>query len=226
MMDETGARLQETLRTHPAFQEIANVDRLLRGTIMPNGVLFKDDAKNTTGITLVNVSLMGGYPDIYGVPVAHTKINYQTGEEWSPDPGDVVLVSFINGNFWEPVVIGYLPLPQNQIEGKRSDVPAGKRRYHFKCNKTDITVDKDGNRDTSVQGHDSLTIQTGDYTVNVVAGKCTVNVKGKTVWTSDGTVEIDGSGSGAVAGVVQGDCLCAYTGKKHPMVSSTVKVSK
>lgn len=35
-------------------------------------------------------------------------------------------------------------------------------------------------------------------------------------------VTLAGGGSTAVKGVVQGDCLCAYTRQPHPMVSATV----
>lgn len=40
-----------------------------------------------------------------------------------------------------------------------------------------------------------------------------------------GTVEIKGTLTAAVKGIVQGDCLCAYTGALHPMISSNVKGS-
>lgn len=61
--------------------------------------------------------------------------------------------------------------------------------------------------------------------VALATGKCNVTIDGKTTWISKGTVEVDG-GSGSVKGVVQGDCICPYTRKPHPMVSSNVKASK
>lgn len=206
MMDETGARGQESLRTHPAYREVTTIDRMLRGVIMPNGVHFSDDPKNTTGTTMVDVSLMGGYPDICGVPITHPKINYQTGEEWTPDPGDAVLVAFINGNFWEPVVIGSMPLPNNEIEATRALVPASKRRYHFKCNKTDIIVDKDGNRTTYVNGDDTVTIEndhtmvveTGNATMTVSQGFITVYAKGNVTVNSDANVAITAKGTSTI----------------------------
>lgn len=39
------------------------------------------------------------------------------------------------------------------------------------------------------------------------------------------TVELKGATGAAVKGLVQGDCLCAFTGQPHPMVSATVKGS-
>lgn len=37
-------------------------------------------------------------------------------------------------------------------------------------------------------------------------------------------VELDG-GTGTPMGIVQADCLCAFTGQKHPMFSTTTKAS-
>ncbi len=55
----------------------------------------------------------------------------------------------------------------------------------------------------------------------------TVDVKagGKATIEAGGTVEIKGATGAAVKGIVQGDCLCAFTGAPHPMVSATTKGS-
>jgi uncharacterized protein involved in type VI secretion and phage assembly len=196
----------------------------------------------------VNIALGGGYPNISNVPLMTQKVNKENGEEWTPDPGDIVLVQFINGNFWEPVVVGYLPLPGNEVQATSAQAPPGKRRYHLRCNKTDVVIDKDGNRDTTVtgkdtrqvtvdealtvagkrttiiEGNDTTTINTGDISITVSAGKCTVHIAGKTAWTSDGTIELDG-GSGSPKGILQGDCICCYSLQPHPMISHTVKAS-
>ena len=230
------------------MREVRNIDRLLKGVIQPGGVLTRDNPQNKTGVTLVNIALQGGYPNRDNVPIMAKKINRENGEEMTPDPGDIVLVQFINGNFWEPVVMGFLPLPENEIQATTAQAPPGKRRYHLRCNKTDLAIDKDGNRTTTVtgnetkhttidealtvdgkrttiiEGNDDTTVTSGDITVTVSAGKCTVHIAGKTAWTSDGTIELDG-GSGSPKGVVQGDCICTYSGKPHPMISSTVKAS-
>ncbi|MBU0680104.1 MAG: phage baseplate assembly protein V [Proteobacteria bacterium] len=63
----------------------------------------------------------------------------------------------------------------------------------------------------------------GELIINVV-GDANITVGGKTTLVSAATVEIDG-GSGQLNGTVQGDCLCAFTGKPHPHVSPTVKES-
>lgn len=231
MLDDTGARRQESLRTSPAIEETRTFPYPLRGSIV--AVYFKDHAQNATHQTLVDVQLFGGYSLLQGVPLAVPKANRANGEEWTPDLGDCVIVQFIKGRWGDPIITGWYHLPNNDIQADSTEVATGERRYHFACNATDIVVDKAGNRTTHVEGNETrevvanetVTIQTGDYTVTVTAGKCTVHVKGKTAWTSEGTVEIDGAGSGAVKGVVQGDCICAYTGKVHPHISGTVKAS-
>ena len=240
MLDQTGARRQESMRVSSGMDRVHNIDRTLRGSIMPNGVFFSDHPNNKSGVTLVNISLIGGYPDIFYVPIMYSKINNKNGEEWTPDTGDSVLVTFINGNFSEPVVIGYLPLIENEIEAKMADAPAGERRYHFRCNKTDIKIDKEGKRYSTVEKDDSLTVKgkrttiindndettvtSGDIKITVSGGKCTVDISGKTAWKSSGKIEFDG-GSGAPMGVVQGNCICPLIKAPHIHISQTVKAS-
>lgn len=247
MIEETGARLQESLRVHPATKHLQTLPYPIKGTVQ--AVYYHDSTGNYIGQTVVDIELMGGYPRLMAVPLCTGKINVSNGEEWTPDPGDGVVVQFINGNWNDPLVTGYFRLPNNEIQASKADAPDGKRRYHMRCNKTDIVIDKDGNRITTVEknetrhvkidetltidgkrttiieGNDETTINSGDLKITVSSGKCTVHIAGKTAWTSDGTIEMDG-GSGSPKGVVQGDSVCAYTGKPHAHISATVKASK
>ncbi len=232
VLDETGARRQESLRTPPPKTEVTTFPYPLKGIV--DAVYYVDSNGNAAGQTVVDVQLLFGYPKILKVPVCTGKINKDHGEEWTPDPGDGVVVQFINGNWHDPIVTGYYRLPHTTIQATKADAPAGKRRYHRKCNETDLVIDKDGNRTeyiakdetVVIQGSETVTVQTGDVTVDVQAGKCTVHIKGKTVWQSEGTVDIDGTNTGAVKGIVQGDCICPYTRKPHIMVSASVRGSK
>ena len=52
-----------------------------------------------------------------------------------------------------------------------------------------------------------------------------VNCTGSATVTADGGVSIDGQGSGVTNGIVQGQCVCAFTGAPHAMISGTVKGS-
>ena len=232
MLDDNGARRQESLRVNPAMEQAQNFPYPLRGSV--TAVYYQDDPKNKTAQTLVDIELLGGYSKLLGVPVLAPKVNRANGEEWTPDPGDIVVVQFVAGRWGDPIVTGYCHLPSNEIQARRANVPPGKRRYHRRCNQTDLVIDKDGNRTEYVEGdetvvikgNESVTVQTGDITIDVVQGKCTVHIRGKTAWTSEGTIDLDGAGGGAVKGVVQGDCICALTGKPHIMVSASVKASE
>ena len=67
-----------------------------------------------------------------------------------------------------------------------------------------------------------VTINGTDVNVNASAA-CNVTSTGKTTVTAS---EIDLVGGGGTAGgAVQKDCVCAFTGVLHPMVSSTVKAT-
>lgn len=231
MIEESGARLQEAMRETPWLREHMQVTVPLRGII--KRVYFKNDKTNLTHQTVADITMLGGYSDLRQVPFMSMKSRAHHGEEWTPEPGDNVVVQFIGGRWSDPIVTGHLPNPDNDIQATTEEAPDKKRRYYRKCNKTDLTIDKDGNRVENVEkdeivtvkGHETLTVKTGDYSITVEAGKCTVYVKGKTTWKSDGTIEHDG-GSGSVKGVVQGDCICPYTRKPHVMISSNVKASR
>lgn len=180
MLNENGSRNQESMYRNPAVQEIRECFYTLRGVIQPNGVLFKDAPLNKTGQTLVNISLLGGYPDIYRVPLACSKANPDNGEEWTPEPGDQVLVQFINGSFHAPVVTGFLYPPENTIQSAAAEAP----RYHRRRNGTDEKIEKDGTRRVYVARDDILEVE-GDGDI-IVHGNVTVHVYGTADITVDG----------------------------------------
>jgi len=160
--------------------------------------------------------------------------------------GAIVLVQFIDGNFNNPVVLGYLSPPDSAV------LPDGAEftRSHRTRNGTWETIDKDGNRITTVEknetrhvkidetltidgkrttiieGNETVTINSGDISITATAGKCTVNIKGKTAWRSDETIELDGTAGTGVKGIVQGDCICPITRLPHVNISASVKGSK
>lgn len=194
-IDHTGACLQENMRVNPARQSMSEQFYTKRGTI--GSVRFQDHPEHPR-FTVVDV-IMEGFPLLVNVPVLSPKINKNNGEEWTPEPGDWVLVSFIDGNFYQPFVMGYLPTINNEIQATVEAVPFGKRRYHMRCNDTDVVIDKDGNRityiagnqDEEVEGNDTLIVH-GNVTIHVF-GTATVNVDGNTtITTPNATVHASG----------------------------------
>jgi hypothetical protein len=75
----------------------------------------------------------------------------------------------------------------------------------------------------TVGRHANLTV--AQTVVANVSGNVTATVTGSTKITSNGGVTIDGAGGGATKGIVQGDCVCAFTGMPHAMISGNVKGS-
>lgn len=61
-----------------------------------------------------------------------------------------------------------------------------------------------------------------------VTGNLAATVSGSITTTSTGATNINAAGiglkgsGGAVHGIVQGDCVCAFTGAPHPQISATV----
>ena len=86
MLSDTGARFQEGMRTSPIQAGMREITFPLKGII--KAVYYHDAINNPTGQTIVDIDLLAGYPPITKVPLCTSKINVNTGEEWTPDPGD------------------------------------------------------------------------------------------------------------------------------------------
>lgn len=186
MIDETGARRQESLREAPAQAGLREMPYPVRGIV--RSVHYHDSENNPTGQTVVDIDLLGGYPTITKVPLCTGKINKATGEEWTPDPGDGVIVQFIYGHWNDPIVTGYFRLPENEIQADLSDAPFGMRRYHMRCNETDVVIDKDGNRITYIAGNQNEEVE-GDDTL-IVHGNVNIHVYGTATVTVDGNTTV------------------------------------
>jgi hypothetical protein len=220
MYEDNGARRQTTLTPSPITDKYlgGNIPNL-RGLILPNGVRYKDQ----TGAkqTVVDIYLFDYYPDLFNVPLMRTKINMENGEEWSPEPGDLVAVTFLGGDFGDPLVMGCLAPAGNSIDATTEEAP----RSHRKRNGTWERVEKDGTRRVHVAMSELMEV-TQDLLVSIINGITKIISKGKITLQSEGTVQIDGIGNEEVKGIVQGDSICAYTGKPHPHISASVTGSK
>lgn len=187
---QTGAVESTAFRSTSSIDSQVQFPYPLLGTIMK--VYFKDELKNSkTGKPLVaqtvaDVKLMGRYTsDLQRVPFSHPKANATTGEEWTPEIGDYVIVQFIGGNVGNPIITGMTFMPDNSVQGLKDDTTADKpRRYHHRCNKTDVVIDKDGNRTSYINGNETIevannmtvTVSTGDATYHINKGGLTINV--------------------------------------------------
>lgn len=223
MLEETGARLQESLRTTPWQEQALQVPYPLRGII--TSVQYKDAASFRQ--TTANIRLLGGYSNaLENVPFCSAKYNGQdegTGEEWTPEPGDNVVVQFLNGRWSDPIITGMLPNPDSPIQATSTDAPTGKRRYHRKCNKTDLVIDKDGNRieyvskneTVVVQDNETLTVVNGNLTITVQQGNTTITTQGNTTIQTYGDTSIRTEGHTSVS---TGNCISIQC-DKHGFVN-------
>jgi phage baseplate assembly protein gpV len=135
-------------------------------------------------MTLVNISLQDGWPDIYRVPLLCTKINRINGESIDPEPGDQVAVAFINGNFYNPVVIGFLPQVRNTLQPETADAPL----HHTHWQGSDYRYEKDGTRRAYVAKDDVLEVE-GNGTV-LIHGTMDVHVVGNATIRSDAVLRL------------------------------------
>jgi phage baseplate assembly protein V len=142
------------------------------------------------------------------LPVMQKK-TLQDKAYWMPDTGEHV-VCLMDDNAEFGVIIGAIY--------SDADTPpvSSKDKYHVRFNDgTTLEYDR--------AAHLLKADVKGD--INVLAtGKADVTIDGKTTWISKGTIDHDG-GSGSVKGIVQGACICAYTGKPHAHISSNVMAS-
>jgi len=159
------------------------------GIIKEHGIFYSDNGQNSSGMTLVNVALLNGWPDICRVPVLSPKINRSNGESIDPEPGDQVAVAFLNGNFCHPVVIGFLPPPGNTLQPKAADAPL--HRTHWQG--TDIRLEKDGIRRAHIVKHDILNVVENQIETIHGGRSITVDLTDTLEVTGDQTETINGA---------------------------------
>ncbi|MBI5443879.1 MAG: hypothetical protein HY900_22055, partial [Deltaproteobacteria bacterium] len=140
------------------------------------------------------------------------------GEDWSPEVGDHVAVGFFEGQWKDPVVLGFIPAPGNMVEAKGEAAP----RYYRAHQGTTETVEKTGRRVVHVAEDDVLEV-VGNGTVTL-GGNLTVTIQGNATITASGTVNVDGSvinlGGAGVHRLIDERLIDLYNNHRHG--SSTV----
>lgn len=152
---------------------------------------------NASGTVLVDVHLANLDNIVFGVPLAYPKINASNGSVVTPEVGDWVLVDFVDGFFGDPIVIGWLAQPGNQIEAQTFAAAPISKRVHAK---TSEIIDKDGNLSLVVEGYHTI-VTKGDVSIERVGANGKITLKATTVVVT-GDLEVSGTvsdGTGTMA---------------------------
>lgn len=226
--DPAGTQRQGLARGFGGFHGEARIFAPILGRIVE--ARFHDAPHNKMGQTQVDVVPLNQlFPKLFSVPILHPKVNAANGEDWTPEAGDLVVVSFLEGDRRWPVVIGFLPHPDNIVEAATADAPRHRRvlgeTQETWTKDNDLVLDVGRHRTVHVGADETVTVE-GKGTVTINGGDLTVHVtSGKVKVTASNKVELDG-GSGSVKGVVQGDCICPFIRKPHLHISNDVKASR
>ncbi|MDE2354608.1 MAG: baseplate assembly protein [Betaproteobacteria bacterium] len=136
------------------------------------------------------------------------------GNSWGlyapPSVGDMIEVSFIEDD------------PDAGVAGQRfyNDVD-----HPLTCPSGEFWLQHKSGSFLKFHNDGSIEVHTAGDLNATVAGNATATVQGTAKVTANGGVTIDGAGAGNTKGIVQGDCICSFTGQPHAMISGNVKGS-
>lgn len=138
-------------------------------------------------------------------------------------PGDTVWVAFIGGDPRYPIITGW----RNPQTGNSTDW----RRWHHANMEllADTLMKLIAGGNFLIKSGATVTVEAGAELNVTAVGSVTVNTDADATVTAKGKATIKAASidlnAGAMKGLVQGDCACAFTGLPHGQVSATVKGS-
>lgn len=138
-------------------------------------------------------------------------------------PGDTVWVAFIGGDPRYPIITGW----RNPQTGNSTDW----RRWHHANMEllADTLMKLIAGGNFLIKSGATITVEAGGELNVTAVGAVTVNTDADATVTAKGKATIKAASidlnAGAMKGLVQGDCACAFTGLPHGQVSATVKGS-
>lgn len=138
-------------------------------------------------------------------------------------PGDTVWVAFIGGDPRYPIITGW----RNPQTGNSTDW----RRWHHANMEllADTLMKLIAGGNFLIKSGATVTVEAGAELNVTAVGSVTVNTDADATVTAKGKATIKAASidlnAGAMKGIVQGDCACAFTGLPHGQVSATVKGS-
>ncbi len=145
------------------------------------------------------------------------------GNNWGlfapPAEGDAVLVEFFGGDFEAGIITRRL---YHNEAAPVANVPIGE---FWLVHQTGSALKFHNDGSVEVISNKNLTATVGGDMNATITGAMNAKVTGKVTISSNSEVDLAG-GNATPVGVVQGNCVCAFTGAAHPMVSATVKATQ
>lgn len=155
---------------------------------------------------------------LQAVPLPIPGVGEYAGRLEPPAIGSIVEIGFMFGQPDKPFIRCVLPLGF-----KLPSIKQGESRYQKRQGVYQL-VDEDGNFESKTDKDN--TIECLNQRIKVLEDKIEEITNNKTT-TAKKIIEVaDVITMNGGKGVVQGDCICAFTGKPHTDLSSTVKAGK
>ncbi|WP_274023262.1 hypothetical protein [Vibrio parahaemolyticus] len=155
---------------------------------------------------------------LQAVPLPIPGVGEYAGRLEPPAIGSIVEIGFMFGQPDKPFIRCVLPLGFKLPAIKQGESRYQKRQGVYKL------VDEDGNFENKTDQNDIT--ECLNQRIKVLEDKIEEITNNKTT-TAKKIIEVaDLITMNGGKGVVQGDCICAYTGKPHSDLSSTVKAGK
>lgn len=217
-----------------AFAILQMIGKMQTATVVR--VVACSNAGDTSPVGTVDIQPMVNQVDALGQPTPHETIynvpyfRLQGGANAiiiDPEVGDLGIAVFASRDISKVKTTKDQANPGSGRQFSWSDamyiggVLNGAPTQFIQFNENGITITTPGDLTINVDGDAILNI-TGDMSATV-GGDVTIDADGSASVTAAG-ITLDGGG-GSPQGVVQGNCVCAFTGAPHAMISGTVKGS-
>lgn len=147
---------------------------------------------------------------------------------WAPELGEQVIVLSPGGEFAQAFAMcatyqAAVPSPHTDPDRHTTVYQDGTT---IDYNRTTHVLDVDVQGDLVINIKNGATVVVGGDVDVTAGGNVNVTSDGAANVVAGGGVTLDGAAVGAALGIVQGDCMCAFTGAPHPQISATVRGSK
>lgn len=152
------------------------------------------------------------------LPIASPWVGNGWGIFAPPADGDVVIITFQEEDFSAGIITQRLFTDS----ARPLNVPVGEFWLVHQSGSL-LKFHNDGS--VELTSNKNLTVTVGGDMNATVTGALTATVTGKATISGSEVDLLGGSSTAPVNGIVQGDCICAFTGSKHMMTSAKVKGS-